>query len=198
MKALRIGQQRNEQLRKSAWQTSTYGQKFMEREKQLFGYYGMGTLEKMDGYLVEIFSHPIEQGSILIPWSGHFSCPRVFIYQILGNFSVGQLDIFTKRLYNKNNAVQVPNSIFTTLFVQVSMVTSLILKVELLNSPKLKNTYDLLENWYVFPLRQDPWWDRCILPTWMVDLYGKHHKYTSILWENKNTWGKAFEIWFKS
>ena len=42
MKALRIGQQRNEQLRKSAWQTSTYGQKFMEREKQLFGYYGMG------------------------------------------------------------------------------------------------------------------------------------------------------------
>lgn len=58
MKALRIGQQRNEQLRKSAWQTSTYGQKFMEREKQLFGYYGMGTLEIMDGYLVEFFSHP--------------------------------------------------------------------------------------------------------------------------------------------
>ena len=49
---------------------------------------------------------------------------------------MGQLDIFTKRLYNKNNAVQVPNSIFTTLFVQVSMVTSLILKVELLNSAK--------------------------------------------------------------
>ena len=60
MKALRIGQQRNEQLRKSAWQTSTYGQKFMEREKQLFGYYGMGTLEKMDGYLVEFFP-PNEQ-----------------------------------------------------------------------------------------------------------------------------------------
>ena len=49
---------------------------------------------------------------------------------------MGQLDIFTKRLYNKNHAVQVPNSIFTKLFVQVSMVTSLILKVELLNSPK--------------------------------------------------------------
>lgn len=42
MKALRMGQQRNEQLRKQAWQTSPYGQKFIEREKQLFGYYGLG------------------------------------------------------------------------------------------------------------------------------------------------------------
>ena len=30
MKALRMGQQRNEQLRKQAWQTSPYGQKFIE------------------------------------------------------------------------------------------------------------------------------------------------------------------------
>lgn len=42
MKALRMGQQRNEQLRKQAWQTSVWGQKFIEREKQLFGYYGLG------------------------------------------------------------------------------------------------------------------------------------------------------------
>lgn len=42
MKALRMGQQRNEQLRKQAWQTSAWGQKFIEREKQLFGYYGLG------------------------------------------------------------------------------------------------------------------------------------------------------------
>lgn len=42
MKALRMGQQRNEQLRKQAWQTSPWGQKFIEREKQLFGYYGLG------------------------------------------------------------------------------------------------------------------------------------------------------------
>lgn len=64
---------------------------------------------------------------------------------------MGQLDIFTKRLYNKNHAVQVPNSIFTKLFVQVSMVTSLILKVELLNSQKKKITYDLLGELICFP-----------------------------------------------
>ncbi|CAJ1349482.1 unnamed protein product [Effrenium voratum] len=43
MKALRQGQQRNEALRrKSAWQSSAYAQKFAEREKQLFGHYGLG------------------------------------------------------------------------------------------------------------------------------------------------------------
>lgn len=48
MKALRMGQQRNEQLRKQACQTSPYGQKFIEREKQLFGYYGLGILETQE------------------------------------------------------------------------------------------------------------------------------------------------------
>ena len=60
MKALRIGQQRNEQLRKSAWQTSVYGQKFMEREKQLFGFYGMGTLERIGWVLGGVFFHQIK------------------------------------------------------------------------------------------------------------------------------------------
>lgn len=41
MKALKIGQQRNEQLRNKAWKTSAYGQMFMAREKQLFTYYGL-------------------------------------------------------------------------------------------------------------------------------------------------------------
>ena len=67
MKALRIGQQRNEQLRKSAWQTSIYGQKFMEREKQLFGYYGMGTLEK-NGWILGGVVFYTPKKSICIVW----------------------------------------------------------------------------------------------------------------------------------
>jgi len=41
MKALRMGQQRNEQLRKQAWQTSPYGQKFIETWMMAAGRLGM-------------------------------------------------------------------------------------------------------------------------------------------------------------
>jgi len=41
MKAFRAGQARNEAVRKAAWKATPWAQKFAEREKDLFAYYGM-------------------------------------------------------------------------------------------------------------------------------------------------------------
>ncbi|OLQ00896.1 hypothetical protein AK812_SmicGene16405 [Symbiodinium microadriaticum] len=41
MKAFRAGQARNEAVRKAAWKATPWAQKFAEREKDLFSYYGM-------------------------------------------------------------------------------------------------------------------------------------------------------------